>query len=70
MTLFYIDTTSSYLYTGIVKDNQLIASRKENLGKELSIYTVNIVSDMFNEVNIKPGMIDKIIVVNGLGSFT
>lgn len=70
MTIFYIDTTSSYLYTGIVKDNILLASRKDNLGKELSVYAVSIVNDMFNEVNIKPSDIDKIMVVNGPGSFT
>ena len=70
MTLFYIDTTSSYLYTGIVKDNCLLIERKENLGKNLSVYTASIVSDMFNEINMKTEDINKIIVVNGPGSFT
>ena len=70
MTLFYIDTTSSYLYTAIVKDNKLVIEKKKNLGKNLSIETVAIVSDMFNEANIKPEDINKIIVVNGPGSFT
>ena len=70
MTVFYIDTTSSYLYTGIVKDNILLAKRCENLGKELSVYAVSIVNDMFGEANIKPSDIDKIMVVNGPGSFT
>ena len=70
MTVFYIDTTSRYLYTAIVKNNTLIAEKKEDLGKDLSIYTINIVSKMFDEVNIKPIDIDKIIVVNGPGSFT
>ena len=70
MTIFYIDTTSSYLYTGIIRDNKLISERKENLGKNLSIYTVSIVDEMFNEANIKPSDINKIIVVNGPGSFT
>lgn len=70
MTFFYIDTTSSYLYTGIVKDGKLLAERKEDLGKNLSVYTTSIVSEMFNEVNIKPEEVDKIIVVNGPGSFT
>ena len=70
MTLFYIDTTSSYLYTAIVKDNELLIEKKEDLGKNLSIETNKIVSDMFNEVNLKPEDINKIIVVNGPGSFT
>lgn len=70
MTIFYIDTTSSYLYTGIVKDNRILNEIKENLGKDLSTYTVNRVSKMFEEINLKPVDIDKIIVVNGPGSFT
>ncbi len=70
MTFFYIDTTSSYLYTAIVKDNNLLIEKKENLGKRLSVETNKIVSDMFNEVNLKPNDINKIIVVNGPGSFT
>lgn len=70
MTIFYIDTTSSYLYTAIVRDNKLLIECKKDLGKNLSIETVSIVSSMFNEVNIKPKDIDKIIVVNGPGSFT
>lgn len=70
MTIFYIDTTSKYLYTGIVKDNSLLVERKKDLGKDLSVYTVSIVNEMFNEVNLKPSDINKIIVVNGPGSFT
>ena len=70
MTFFYIDTTSSYLYTGIVRDNNLLSCIKKNLGKELSIYTVDEVNKMFSSVNLKPTDIDKIIVVNGPGSFT
>lgn len=70
MTIFYIDTTSSYLYTGIVRDNELVIEKKDNLEKNLSVYAVSVVNEMFNEVNIKPNDIDKIIVVNGPGSFT
>ena len=70
MTVFYIDTTSSYLYTGIIKDNYLLCEIKKNLGKDLSVYTVSMVVKMFEESGIKPNDIDKIIVVNGPGSFT
>ena len=70
MIVFYIDTTSSYLYTAIVRDNNLLAEVKKDLGKNLSVEALSIVSDMFDSVNIKPNDIDKIIVVNGPGSFT
>lgn len=70
MIAFYIDTTSKYLYTGIVKDNILLASCKECLGADLSKYTILEVSKMFESVNLTPFDIDKIIVVNGPGSFT
>ena len=70
MTVFYIDTTSSYLYTGIVKDKSLLISVKKDLGKDLSVYTMSLVAEMFDKVNLKPTDIDKIIVVNGPGSFT
>ena len=70
MTTFYIDTSSSYLYTGIVKDNNLLNEKKELLGHNLSIYTQDMVKRMFDEVNLKPNDIDKIIIVNGPGSFT
>ena len=70
MTIFYIDTTSRYLYTGIVKDNSLLIDVKKDLGKELSVYTVDEVNKMFEKVNLTPNDIDKIMVVNGPGSFT
>lgn len=70
MTIFYIDTTSKYLYTGIVKDNKLVSEVKKDLGKDLSIYAVDEVNKMFKEANIEPKDVNKIIVVNGPGSFT
>lgn len=70
MTIFYIDTTSKYLYTGIVCDNQLLNERKKCLGKDMSVYVLNEVNEMFQEVKLSPRDIDKIIVCNGPGSFT
>lgn len=70
MNLFYIDTSSSYLYSGIVSNNSLKASRKVFFGSELSKYALNEISKMFEEINILPKDIDKIIVVAGPGSFT
>ena len=70
MITLYLDTTSSFLYAGIVKDDSLIAERKEHLGKDLSVYTLDKVSKMIEEASLAPKDIDKIIVVNGPGSFT
>ncbi len=70
MKILYIDTSSSYLYTGIVEDNRLLIEIKEKLDKELSIFTLPKIAEMLEKVNLKPNDIDKIIVVNGPGSFT
>jgi len=70
MIAFYIDTTSNYLYTGIVKNNSLLIEKKECLAHDLSTFALNEVNKMFDEVNLTPNDIDKIIVVNGPGSFT
>lgn len=70
MRILYIDTSSSYLYAGIVCDNCLVTSFKENLGQDLSRVALPKISSMFESNNLQPKDIDKIIVVNGPGSFT
>ena len=70
MTIFYIDTSSSTLYSGIYSNNSLKAYVKKPLGKDMSKYALNEVNLMFERVNLKPNDIDKIIVVSGPGSFT
>lgn len=70
MRILYIDTSSSYLYTGIVCDGKLISEVQENLQLDLSKLALPKIAGMFSENNLKPNDIDKIIVVNGPGSFT
>ena len=70
MKYFYLDTSSSYLYTGIVNDDELMIERKINFGKELSTKALVTIIDMLEEIKINPRDIDKIILVNGPGSFT
>ncbi len=70
MKYLYIDTSSSYLNTALVEDNNLLASINEEFGQSLSEVVVPKIVSMFQENNIEPKDIDKIIVVNGPGSFT
>lgn len=66
----YIDTSSSTLYTGLVKDESLLIEVQEKLEKNLSTYTLSKIDEMFLKVQLSPKDIDQIIVVNGPGSFT
>lgn len=68
--IFYIDTSSSILVSGLIKDGILIGEIKETLGKDLSTNTLYLIEEMFNECSIDVNDVDKIVVVNGPGSFT
>ena len=70
MKYLYIDTSSSYLNTALVEDNNVLASINEEFGQSLSEVVVPKIVSMFQENNIEPKDIDKIIVLNGPGSFT
>lgn len=70
MRVLYIDTTSSYLYTAIVIDGKCAASVAEEYGQSLSEIALPKIVEMFDKVRLTPKDIDKIIVVNGPGSFT
>ncbi len=70
MKTLYIDTSSDYLYGGIVIDNLIQTEIKEELGKNLSKAALPKIIKLFDEAVIKPQNLDKIIVVIGPGSFT
>lgn len=70
MMTLYLDTSSSFLYCGLVKDGILVDEIKENLEKKLSTYVVDKINKMFIKNNLTPKDVDKILVVNGPGSFT
>ena len=70
MTILYIDTSCSYLYTAIVKDGLLLSYKAEEFGQSLSEVALPKIVEMFQENNLSPKDVDKIIVVNGPGSFT
>ena len=70
MRYLYIDTSSSYLYSGVVEENQILAEVKEEFGQSLSEVTLPRIASLFQQANLESKDIDKIIVVNGPGSFT
>lgn len=70
MITLYLDTSSSFLYTAIFKDDVSIAEIKEELNNKLSEYALSRIEGMLKINSIKPNEIKKIIVVNGPGSFT
>ena len=70
MITLYLDTTSSFLYTALIKDEETIAEIKERLDNKLSEYTLPRIEEMINIKGISIDEIGKIIVVNGPGSFT
>lgn len=70
MRILYIDTSSSYLYAGIVEDNNLLCEVKKEFGHSLSEEALPEIVDLFTKTNLEAKDIDKIIVVNGPGSFT
>ncbi len=70
MRILYIDTSSNYLITGIVENDKLLVSTNKKLDQNLSRDAVPELAKMFDKVNLEPKDIDKIIVVDGPGSFT
>ncbi len=70
MRCLYIDTSSSFLYTAIVNDNKVEAEIRKDFGHSLSEKALPEIVSMFEENKLSPKDINKIIVVNGPGSFT
>lgn len=70
MKTLYIDTSSSYLYTALIEDESILKEIKEEFGQNLSEVAMPKIASMFTDTNTSPKEIDKIVVVNGPGSFT
>ena len=70
MKTLYLDTSSSFLYCGLVDDNNLVFEVKKLLGKDMSKCSLITIKQKFDEFNISVDSVDKIILVNGPGSFT
>ena len=70
MRILYIDTSSSYLYAAIAEENRLLCEVKKEFGTSLSEEALPEIVNLFEQTKLTAKDIDKIIVVNGPGSFT
>ena len=70
MNVLYLDTSSNFLYAAITNNSKIIIESKEKLNKDLSSLAMKKISEMFEIGKININDINKIIVVNGPGSFT
>ena len=70
MRYLYIDTSSSFLYSAITENDKVLSEVKEEYGQSLSEVALPKIVEMFNKNKLTAKDIDKIIVVNGPGSFT
>jgi len=59
MKYLYIDTSSSFLYTGIVENNKLLAEVKKEYGHNLSEFALQDIVSMMNNLNLTPKDISK-----------
>lgn len=70
MTTLYVDTSSSYLYSAIIQNGVLLCEVKKELGHTLSEEALPEIVKLHTSSNITAKDINKIIVVDGPGSFT
>lgn len=70
MICLFIDTTFKDVSIALVEDNTILASINKSIPNEHSIYTVSFIDDVLKEAKKTPDMVDRILVVNGPGSFT
>lgn len=70
MITLFIDTSSTDVSIALVKDDKILSKITENIPNQHSIYTTSYIDKVLKETNIEPNQIDKIMVVNGPGSFT
>lgn len=70
MISLFIDTSSSDVSIAIIKDNIELSLITKNIPNKHSVYTTSFIDEALRETKLKPNDIDKIMVVNGPGSFT
>lgn len=69
MITLFIDTSTDILTVALFKDDNLL-SFLNNDSKEHSKYAIMEIENLLNKCDVKPVDVNKIMVVNGPGSFT
>ena len=69
MITLFIDTSTDTLTVGLIKNDILLDSSTRS-SSEHSKYTMIEIEKLFKSNNIDPKSVDKIMVINGPGSFT
>lgn len=70
MISLFLNTSVDFLSVAIVKDDVVLDSFYTKLNNDLSKITLSVIDDMLNRLSISKRDIDKIVCVNGPGSFT
>ena len=70
MISLFIDTSSSDVSIAIIKDNKPLSIISKNMPNQHSTYTTKCIHDALEEAKLNAEDIDKIMIVNGPGSFT
>ena len=70
MITLFIDTSGNDVSIALVKDNIILSSITKSLPNQHSVYTTSYLDKLLKEAKIEAADVDKIMVVNGPGSFT
>lgn len=70
MITLFIDTSLDFVTTALIKDSKILSLKQENIPNMHSVYATSYIKQVLDEANIDANNIEKIMVVNGPGSFT
>lgn len=70
MISLFIDSSLDYVRAALVEDNKLLAFKEGNMPNMHSVYATSYIRQILDDAGIDANNIDKIMVVNGPGSFT
>lgn len=70
MISLFIDTSLDFVRAALVKEKELLAFKEGNLPNMHSVYATSYIRQVLDDAKLDANNIDKIMVVNGPGSFT